>query len=294
MDNAAKVGEVAGKIVLALVMALVLAASLNGVTFAFLVMSGAVDEAELVNPSAIGSVMTVFTIIQSIAFIAATVIVYAIFERRQRWRLGWRRSGRVAELMRGMLIGILLISFVFIIVGLLGGLKIAAVRWNATLARGVFQSVLLFAFVAVSEELFSRGYVQGLVKHRFGTAPALIVSSLLFAILHAFNPGVFSSYVPGVNLILAGGLLGLSREVSGSLWMPIGFHLTWNLFQGSVFGFPVSGMEVESIVVLDVTGSPLVTGGRFGAEGSLVATAALVAGLFLIHRLYRPRRSGEA
>ena len=41
--------------------------------------------------------------------------------------------------------------------------------------------------------------------------------------------------------IEAGGLLAASYVATRSLWMPIGLHWSWNLFEGPVWGSPVSG-----------------------------------------------------
>lgn len=293
MTNAAKIMGVAGKIVLCLLITLIVAFPLVSVTFAYLWQIGVTDETLLFEQVSTDYVLTiVFGIIQAIAFILATIAVYLLFERRKGWRMGWQSLSRFAETAKGMLIGIVLISLAFASIWMAGGLRVTDFQWNDAVFRSTVLFTLLFAFVAVSEEFFARGYVQGLIKYHFGTWPALAVTSLLFAALHTLNPGAFAGPLPILNLFLAGLLLGVSKEVSGSLWMPIGFHFTWNLFQGSVFGFPVSGMQVASVVVLETAGSDLVSGGGFGAEGSVLTTVILLAGTILLYRLY-PRRPRE-
>jgi membrane protease YdiL (CAAX protease family) len=153
--------------------------------------------------------------------------------------------------------------------------------------------LLSFTAVAINEELFSRGYVQGLIKYHFNTKAAVIVSSLLFALLHSFNPGVFNNPLPLLNLLLAGVLLGVSREVSGGLWMPIGIHLTWNFFQGNVYGFAVSGLEVESVIRLEQTGNAIISGGSFGAEGSLLTSLILIVGTYGVYKYYHAKKTSD-
>ena len=81
------------------------------------------------------------------------------------------------------------------------------------------------------------------------------------------------------NIILAGILLGLLALKSGHLWLGIGFHISWNFFQGCVFGFGVSGISTPSVAVTELTGSPLLNGGAFGPEGSIVSTVVLLAAI---------------
>ncbi|NEW06252.1 CPBP family intramembrane metalloprotease [Paenibacillus sp. SYP-B3998] len=223
---------------------------------------------------------------QIIGFIGGVVINYAIFERRQKWPLGlyadqlWRKMGE------GFAAGIILISASCGLIWLVGGVKIVSIQWNGTIAQEMIGGFLLFIGVAVNEELFARGYLQGLVKNRFGTIASVIVSTIVFAFLHSFNPGMWSTSLPIINLLLAGLLFGVSRVCSGGLWMPIGMHLSWNFLQGNVFGFDVSGTRVASIIQIEQSGTDLLAGGSFGAEGSLVTTLILLAGTFLVYVYY--------
>ncbi|MNI53538.1 CAAX amino terminal protease self- immunity [compost metagenome] len=161
-----------------------------------------------------------------------------------------------------------------------------SVQWNLLVMKELFWGLLLFIGVAMGEELFTRGYLQGLVRVRFGAAVAICASTLVFMLMHSFNPGMWSTPLPPVNLLLVGILFGVAREVSGGLWMPIGFHLSWNFFQGNVFGFLVSGTELESVVRIETAGSSYLSGGDFGAEGSFMTTVVLIVGIVLIYTYY--------
>jgi len=67
------------------------------------------------------------------------------------------------------------------------------------------------------------------------------------------------------------------------LWLPIALHLAFNAAQGAIFGFNVSGNSTgSSLIVANISGPPLLTGGEMGLEGSIVLlTIALIAGLVM-------------
>ena len=78
------------------------------------------------------------------------------------------------------------------------------------------------------------------------------------------------------NITLAGAALSYGRIVTGSLWLPIAYHFSWNLFQGSVFGMPVSGVRYGGLLAaMDQAAASLFTGGSFGPEGGLIGTLAV-------------------
>ncbi len=74
-------------------------------------------------------------------------------------------------------------------------------------------------------------------------------------------------------------MLAAGYVLTGELAVPIGPHTTWNLFQGGVYGFPVSGLGVDvSLIAVEVTGPRWVTGGAFGPEAGLLGVCAMVLG----------------
>ncbi|WP_090822664.1 CPBP family intramembrane glutamic endopeptidase [Paenibacillus sp. yr247] len=226
---------------------------------------------------------------QIIGFISGVFLAYAIFERRKGWTLGFLAHQPGQRFGEGFTAGALLITISCAGIWLMGGIQIQSSQWTETLGVELIGAFLLFIGVAVNEELFARGYLQGLVKSRFGFIPAITVSTIVFAMMHTFNPGMWSTPMPLLNLLLAGLLFGLCREYSRGLWMPIGMHLSWNFFQGCIFGFEVSGTPMPSLIKTQTQGAALVSGGGFGAEGSFITTVFLVLGTVLISKYYQRR-----
>ena len=128
-----------------------------------------------------------------------------------------------------------------------------------------------FSLVAVGEEIIFRGVLFRWIDEKWGFWAAIIVSALLFGLIHITNPGgtLWSSVAIAIE---AGLMLGAAYKWSGTLWLPIGIHWAWNFSQGNIFGFGVSGQDAgASLFNARIEGSPWITGGSFGAEASVIA-----------------------
>ena len=85
------------------------------------------------------------------------------------------------------------------------------------------------------------------------------------------------------NLFFAGILLALAYARYERLWFPIGIHLGWNLLSGPILGYNVSGYASRETVLRTVgRGSPWLTGGLFGIEGSVWIVLVELAGIALL------------
>ena len=139
--------------------------------------------------------------------------------------------------------------------------------------------------VAINEEVMARGNILRTLMESMGKYWALVVSAVIFSLLHGLNPGI--TFIGFTNIFLAGILLGIYYIHTKNLWFPIGLHLTWNYFQGPVWGYSVSGEEIKGMVTQKLTGSDLFTGGKFGFEASLICTIIMVAAIILIDWIAR-------
>jgi uncharacterized protein len=151
-------------------------------------------------------------------------------------------------------------------------------------------AVVFFALVAVVEELLFRGMVFRFLERKAGTWVAVALSAVAFGFLHITNPNATTWAATGLA-IEAGVLFAAIYIATRSLWTCVGLHWAWNLFEGPVFGTPVSGQKFDVLIRADITGPELWTGGSFGPEGGLVVL--LIGGLLGAALLVYAQRTGK-
>jgi membrane protease YdiL (CAAX protease family) len=135
----------------------------------------------------------------------------------------------------------------------------------------------------VGEEIVARGMLFRVVEECFGTWFALLVSAALFGLGHIANPNS-SGWMALAIAVEAGLLLGMAFAWTRSMWFVIALHAAWNFTQGPLLGIPVSGIAVTGLLDSTLQGPPVLSGGRFGAEGSLLTVIICVALAILFTR----------
>lgn len=193
----------------------------------------------------------------------------------------------------GLFLGTFLMVFIFAVEYLIGWIKITATITapaGGSFLVGILSALVTFLCVGISEEMLFRGYqirnlaegIQGRILHpKMALLVSYLLASSVFGVAHAANPN--ATLMSSLFLIIAGLFLGLGYILTGELAIPIGLHITWNFFQGNVFGFPVSGTDAGStIVAIQQNGPALWTGGAFGPESGLIGLIAIAIGCGLI------------
>ncbi len=189
----------------------------------------------------------------------------------------------------GLALGGVLISADVLCIAGFGSLHLHLHLSRPMLLRAAAVTVLLL-FAALTEELSFRGYPFQKLTEACGAFWAVVLLSALFGAVHLWNPASGGWLSWGFfNTLAVGALFALARIRSGSLWLPFGLHFGWNLFQGAVFGLPVSGLhDFASLITASVHGSPLLTGGNYGPEASLTCAVVLLLAVPLLWRLTSP------
>jgi uncharacterized protein len=203
-------------------------------------------------------------------------------ERRPVRELSLRGMGR--ELGSGILIGAGLYTVCVLILMMLGIYRIDGLNpWVFMLP-----AVAMALSSGVLEELLYRGVLFRIVEESFGSWISLAVSSFVFGFQHLINPA--GTFIGALCIsVEAGLLLAAAYMLTRRLWASIGLHMAWNYTQSAVFSGTVSGTDTApGLIKSTIEGPPLLTGGDFGLESSLIALLiCTTAGVTLLIRAVR-------
>ena len=216
-----------------------------------------------------------------LSLLAATAFVLRVVEKRD-WSfvaMG-REAARGWPIARGLLLGALAI-------GVPSGLLLAT-RWlrvdpsvAGSWGGAAWSLAVTLAPAALWEELMFRGYPFAVLRERFGAGVALGVTSLVFGLVHAQNPG--AAPLPIFMVIVAGFFLGGVLLVTGSLWAAWAAHFAWNWTMAALFHMAVSGggFPTPDYRVVEV-GPDWLTGGGWGPEGGVGALVGMGAAMWYL------------
>jgi len=174
----------------------------------------------------------------------------------------------------GVLFAVGMISF--------GPLSFDGVNGLAFLA----EFAVMFIAVALVEEGMIRGPLLALLSRATGFWPAAVLTSLLFLALHLGNKG--ETVIGIANVGVVGLALAWIRRRTGTLWLAIGFHATWDFAQSYVWGVPDSGLMLKgSLTVAKLGAGPdWLTGGTAGPEGGLLCTVSIALLVLIVDRMW--------
>jgi uncharacterized protein len=210
---------------------------------------------------------TLKSLFLGLMLIANLLLVYGSFayfvERRPITELALPRMGR--ELGIGLLLGFGLMTLCVLIAMALGLYRIEGIdNWQNLLPRGIALSL------PFQEELLHRGVVLGTLERMFGGWVALVVSSVVFGLVHLMNEGETLAGIASIVFVY-GPMLAAPYLLTRRLWVGIGLHCAWNYTMGKIYSVNVSGNESEGLFKATFQGPELLTGGSAGMEGSLIA-----------------------
>jgi len=247
--------------------------------------------ASLLGPLAGGSLI----LQQVLNFIIVTASVYIArrwLDKRSFESLGLKLDGHtLIDIFSGIGITFVQMGFIYVVMLALGWLTFQGFAWEfdplSVVVTSVLGTFVAFVFVGWNEELLSRGYHLQTIASGINLFWGVIISSAVFGLLHLGNPN--ATWVSAAGIFFAGLYLAYGYIRTKQLWLSIGLHIGWNFFEGVVFGFPVSGLDIYPLLRIKVHGPELWTGGAFGPEAGLIVLPSLILGALLIY-LYTAKR----
>ena len=217
-----------------------------------------------------------------------TLIATAVMLRVQRWP--WRAvaldRGAASPLVlaQGTALGAATIGLASLALLSVGMLQIVPTFGGSSLeTAGRYALILLPA--AFFEELFIRGYLFAVMRRIAGWKMALIVTSVVFGLMHIANPHVDAESILAVTV--AGFFLGAILLATKSLYAAGAAHFAWNWVMAGALHISVSGLPAQDPDYRTVeTGPDWLTGGSWGPEGGLAAVVLMFIAIFYLYGRY--------
>lgn len=225
---------------------------------------------------------------EGICVFVATGIL-ALCERRRIDAYGLPvRLAFGARFWEGAAIGVVAAGGVALAMMAAGGMVVHGLALHGGVLVGTALLWLIgMLLVGINEEYTFRGYPLQTLARGMGFWPAAVLLSLLFGAAHLTKPG--ENAVDIANIVLLGLLLCLSLQRTGSLWLAVGFHFSFDLMQFFVIGTRNGGARpVGHLLDASFPGPAWVNGGALGTEASYFMLPAIA--IILIYLLLRYRR----
>lgn len=280
----------------------------------FPAINAVIRASHLIPPHAMQSYpgpLTVF-LIEFAGILVTAVVTWTMsrMENRPPGLYGLGDKSWLKQLLRGGASGLAAIALLVFVLLKAGLLSIdQRLLFGAEAIRYALLWVPGFLAIGLFEESLFRGYLQytlarglsgvaGLISPRLnpqtvGFWSAAVLVSFGFGAVHGSNPG--ESPLGLACAALASLLFCFSLWRTGSLWWVIGMHATWDYGQSFLFGVADSGTMIgHRLLATHPVGTPLLSGGATGPEGSILCLPVLLLLAVFIHLTQRSAQAGYA
>jgi uncharacterized protein len=220
--------------------------------------------------------LDLITELGSFVIVAVPAVVMGWIEKREfgEYGLPLRRAfGKSFWMGAGW--GVVAITALMVGIGGVGDFSLGgfALHGGRVLKFAVFWGVF-FLVVGLFEEFLARGYTQFTLTQGIGFWPSALVLSGFFTFLHVGNPG--ETWVGLLAVAAIGLFLCLTLRRTGNLWFAVGFHAAWDWGESYLYSVPDSGgISPGHLLHSSFHGSPWITGGSVGPEGSVLVFAVI-------------------
>jgi uncharacterized protein len=195
---------------------------------------------------------------------------------------------------QGWLIGLVEISVLIGLIAAFGAYSFGglALHGKELLRWGMLWAVF-FIFVGLFEEFLFRGYTQYTLADSIGFWPAAVVLSCSFGAVHLRNPG--EGWVGAAGVVAIGLIFAFVLRRTGSLWLAVGWHASFDFGETFLYSVPNSGIVLEGHMSnASLHGANWLTGGTVGPEGSLFSFLTMGILALAIHFLFPAKKSEPA
>jgi membrane protease YdiL (CAAX protease family) len=230
----------------------------------------------------------IFYIIQMILSIVFSLLLIFIlckyFHKIKLYDLG---ICNLSKIFKWAIIAVLLPTLVitFFIVFIPGQMKFTEINGVQLLNKIGLGVLLIGISTGLTEELWFRGYIMKLIEKNNGKKMAIILSAVVFSLLHMLNIkpeyNAFDIILKIFNGILVGIMFALIMYKSNSIWSAVIVHIFWNALTTGIIHVGIIESEIALFNYIPEKDLNIITGGNIGLEVSLPATIGYIIVIIL-------------
>jgi membrane protease YdiL (CAAX protease family) len=227
--------------------------------------------------------------------IFAAALMMSQIEHRSPGVYGLPLNGAFGKrFWQGWLIGLVEVSVLVGLIAAFGGYSFGGLAARGVeLAKWGSLWAIFFVVVGLFEEFLFRGYTQYTLADSIGFWPAAIVLSCLFGGVHLSNPG--EGWVGAAGVVIIGLVFALTLRRTGSLWLAVGWHASFDFGETFLFSVPNSGIVFQGhLSNSSLHGARWLTGGTVGPEGSVFSFLTMGLLALAVHLLFPPKKTQSA
>lgn len=185
--------------------------------------------------------------LQLIGLLAVSWLLLRFLEKKDLAVLGLTPTVQRSKYFLWLLITSVVVSVSAYLLRMYFVKEVYALAPSLTL-KSVLQESWYQVRTVLTEELLCRGALLYILIRRIGRRNAVVVSSVLFALLHWMNAGVFGNLVQMIVVFsftfTMGLLLAYAYARTFSILLPFAIHFGWNYVQNFVFPDSASGQHL--------------------------------------------------
>lgn len=215
-----------------------------------------------------------------LSFIFSPILIYLYItkiEKRSLRSIGFSKGNAISSVLKGFLIGLLLILAIVIIGVSFGQFKYNGIDLSSCLILIIY--FIGYGVQSFGEEIYCRGWALTYFAKRHSILFAIFASNIVFILPHLGNSGFDIMSI--VNIFLIGILFAVIFLKYDNIWICGGIHTAWNFLLGPVFGLNVSGEAAHSLLKFSAISPNIFNGGTFGPESSLIVTFVVIVAIVI-------------
>lgn len=152
-------------------------------------------------------------------------------------------------------------------------------EWVLNSEKMIISSIVIIITsltTAVTEEYFFRGFLMGYIEKKTNLFTGLIISSLLFSVVHLMSGQYDLSNVIQItiSIFIAGLLYGLMTIFYKTIWASIIIHFLFDVTQ--LFDINTTKLYEGIAEYIYISHSQLINGGEYGSTVSIFTTIAFL------------------